>query len=228
MPTTSINFNLDYYSPQKPRDNIIVLAYKNCECREIIVSLDINNLIIGQSYSINYSTLNNTASFSPTNQIIRASANSQKLSTLMRIDPTKIHIVKAEISGINITASQMCVVKCGTLSDCEVNDGSDIVLSVYNNWEYKVDQLPIFKFIPYSNQYRDTVISIGNIQEISSKIGLLKSISPLINTSSDVKILGVKIGTLVYLSNFINQSISVTSNNQKYDSSIDQGVLDLT
>jgi hypothetical protein len=225
--STNINFNLDYYLPQKPRDNIFVLAYKNCECREIIVSIDIDNLIIGQSYTISYSSVNDTASFSPSEQTIRAAANAQKFSTIMYIDPIKTHIVKAEITGINIVASQMCVIKCGTLASCEVHEDSNIILSSYNNWEYKIDQLPIFKFVPSSTLYNDTVISVKNLPEISAKISLPKTISPLINASSDILIKGTKIGTLIYLSNFIHQNIIISSNNENYDTSIEQGVLDI-
>jgi hypothetical protein len=226
--STSINFILDYYSPIKPRDNIFLLAYKNCDCREIILSIDINNLIIGQSYTVEYSTVNDTSSFSPSTQIVKASANYQKISTIMYIDPSKIHIVKVEVSGVNITASQMCVIKCGTLNSCEVNEKLDIVLNEYNDWEYKIDQFPIIKFVPYDSSYNDVIISIDNLEEISSTIALLEAVSPLINVSSDIKISGTKIGTLICLSNFVNQGISVTSGGIKRDSIISQGVLNLT
>lgn len=226
--STNIKFNLDYYSPDKPRDNIFVLAYKNCDCKEIILSIDLDDLIIGQTYTINYSSVNNTASFSPSTQTIRAASNSQKFSTIMVIDPDKTHIVKAEIAGINITASQMCVIKCGSLSGCEINESSNIVLNQKNNWEYKIDQLPIFKFAPVSSLYNSVVLSVNSLSYITSKDAIMKSVSPLISTSTDIYISSTKIGSLVYLSNFNGQGVTITANNQNYQTTIKQGVLNIT
>lgn len=226
--STNIKFNLDYYSPEKPRENIFVLAYKNCDCKEIILSIDLDNLIIGQTYTINYSSVNNTATFSPATQTIRAAANSQKFSTIMVIDPDKTHIVKAEITGINISASQMCVIKCGALVGCEINENSDIVLKNSNNWEYKIDQIPIFRFVPSSSSYNSVTLSINNLSYITSKESIIKSVSPLLNTSTDIYISSTKIGSLVYLSNFNGQNITITANNQNYQTTIKQGVLNVT
>jgi hypothetical protein len=219
----NINFNLDYYSPQKPRDNIFLLANKSCECREIIVSIDLDNLIIGQSYTIVYSSVNQTAIFSPATQTIRAASNSQKFSTIAYIDPSKTHIVKAEISGINVTASQMCVIKCGDLQACEVIYGSDIVLNANNNWEYKFDDFSIFKFIPAPSN--STVsISIPTIPEVASPSNLRLSNVPLLNSSADIKISNVKIGTLIYLTKFDNSNLTITKNGQNYIGTITPGV----
>ena len=142
----TIKFNLDHYTPQKPGQNIFVLDHKVCQCRELVITADLDGLVIGQSYTINYSAVNNTAIFDPSTQTISAASVQQKFSTIMYLDPAKTHIVKAEISGINILASQMCVIKCGELQRCEIPDGSNIVLNSKNNWEYKIDDFFSFNW----------------------------------------------------------------------------------
>ena len=224
--STNINFNLDYYLPQKPRDNIFILAYKNCDCKEIIVSIDIDNLLVGQPYTISYSSVNNTSLFSPSEQTIRAASNAQKFSTIMYIDPTKTHIVKAEITGINIKASQMCVIKCGDLQRCEVPDGSNIVLNSRNNWEYKFNDFLIFKFIPAAGN-NSVSLSVATIPEISSPSDLKLVTIPLINASADIRIGGEKVGTIIYLTRFDKKNIALTKNSQNYNGTISPGVFDV-
>lgn len=221
--TATVRFNLDHYSPQKPSQNIFVLDSKVCQCRELVLTADLDNLVVGQPYTITYSALNNTAIFDPSTQTIRAASNSQKFSTILYIDPSKTHIIKAEISGINILASQMCVVKCGELRGCEIPEGSNIVLNAKNNWEYKFDDFSIFKFIPTSSN--NTVsISIGTIPEVAQPSNLRLSNTPLLNASTDIKIGTDKIGTLIYLTRFDNRLLTLTKNNQNYTGTIAPGV----
>lgn len=224
MPNSAnIRYNLDHYNPQKPGDNIFVLDNKDCACREIIVSSDLENLVIGQQYTITYSSVNNTAIFSPSTQIIRAAANSQKFSTIAHIDPAKTHIVKAEISGINILASQMCVIKCGNLQGCEVPQGSDIVLNSKNNWEYRLNDFVILKFTPTTGN-SGVVLNLESIPAVSPNSDLISSSSPLITSSSDILQGGTKLGTLIYLSNFNNTTITINKNSQNYSGTITPGV----
>lgn len=222
----TIKFNLDHYSPQKPGQNIFVLDHKICQCRELVISADLDNLIIGQQYTINYSALNNTALFDPSTQTIRAASKQQRFSTIMYIDPSKTHIVKAEISGINILASQMCVIKCGELQRCEVPDGSNIILNANNNWEYKFDDFSIFKFIPSANN-TGVSLSVATLPEVTTPSNLRLSNIPLINSSTDIRLSGQKIGTLIYLTRFDNSAIVVTKNNQNYNGTISPGVFDV-
>jgi hypothetical protein len=222
----SIKFNMDHYSPTKPSENIFILDNKVCQCRELVLCADLSDLIIGQSYTITYSTLNNTALFDPQVQIIRAADNNQRFSTIAYIDPSKIHIVKAEISGINILASQMCVVKCGNLSGCEIPEGSNILLSSKNNWEYKFDDFLIFKFIPV-NTADNISLTIPTIPEIASPANLRISNIPLINSSADIQLSNVKVGTLIYLSRFDSKTISVSKNSQNYSGTITPGVFSI-
>jgi len=222
----TIKFNLDHYAPQKPGQNIFVLDHKVCQCRELVITADLDGLIIGQSYIINYSAVNNTAIFDPSTQTISAASVQQKFSTIMYLDPAKTHIVKAEISGINILASQMCVIKCGELQRCEIPDGSNIVLNSKNNWEYKFDDFLIFKFIPV-NTTDNISLTIPTIPEIASPANLRISNIPLINSSADIKISNVKVGTLIYLSKFDSKTISVSKNSQNYSGTITPGVFSI-
>lgn len=227
MPTSaSIQFNFDHYNPQKPSSNIIVLDRENCNCREIVTCVDLNDLIIGQPYNIQYSSVNNTAIFDPQNQTIRAASIDQKFSTIMYIDPSKTHIIKAEISGVNVASSQMAVVKCGQLSICEVSEDSLITLSSKNNWEYKFDNFLIFKFIP-TNGNNDVVLSIPPIPEIFPISNLRMSQLPVINSSSEVRISTTTIGQLIYLSNFSGKSIKAVKNSQNYTGLITPGVFNI-
>lgn len=219
----TIKFNLDHYYPIKPSPNIFVVDNKACQCRELVVSADLDNLIIGQNYSISYSTLNNTALFDPSEQTIRAAANQQKFSTIMFLDPAKTHIVKAEISGTNILASQMCVIKCGELRGCDVPSDSNIVLNSYNNWEYRFDDFLVFKFIPMSG-HSDVVISVASLPEIAPPSNLKLLHIPLINASTDILLNNTKVGTLIYLTRFDNRSVVMTKNNQNYTGTISPGV----
>lgn len=219
----TVKFNLDHYSPQKPGQNIFLLDHKICQCRELVISADLDGLIIGQEYTISYSVLNNTALFDPSNQIIRAASQSQKFSTIMYLDPSKTHIIKAEISGINILASQMCVVKCGQLQGCEIPVGSNILLNSKNNWEYKFNDFAIFKFIPYGNN-TTVSLSVPTIPEVSEPANLSLSDTPLLNASTDIILSGNKIGTLIYLTKFDSSPITLTKNNQNYSGTIKPGV----
>jgi hypothetical protein len=222
----SIKFNIDHYLPKKPGQNIFVLDQKVCQCRELVISSDLDNLIIGQSYTINYSTINNTAIFDPANQTIRAAAKQQRFSTIMYIDPAKTHIVKAEVTGINITASQMCVIKCGELQKCEIPDGSSIVLNSKNNWEYKFNNFLIFKFIPAAGN-NSVSLSVATIPEISSPSDLKLASIPLINASADIRLAGEKVGTIIYLTRFDKNNIVLTKNSQNYNGTISPGVFDV-
>ena len=224
--SASIKFNFDHYNPTKPSSNIVILDPQNCNCREIVVSVDLNNLIIGQSYNIQYSSVNNTAVFDPQNQTIRAASVDQKFSTIMYIDPSKTHIIKAEISGINILSSQMSVVKCGQLVSCEVSEDSMITLSSKNNWEYKFDNFLIFKFIPAPGN-NDVVLTIPPIPEIFPISNLRLSQMPVINSSAEIRISTTTIGQLVYLSNFNNKTIKVIKNNQNYNGLVAPGVFNI-
>lgn len=219
----SIKFNLDHYAPQRPGQNIFVLDHKVCQCRELVITADLDGLIIGQPYTINYSVLNNTAMFDPSTQIISAASTQQKFSTIMYLDPAKTHIVKAEITGINILASQMCVIKCGELQRCEIPEGSNIVLNSKNNWEYKFNDFAIFKFIP-SPGNSTTYLSIPTIPEVSEPTNLSLSNIPLINASTDIMLNTDKIGTLIYLTKFDGSSIALNKNNQNYSGTIKPGV----
>jgi len=225
--TVSIKYNLSHYSPKIINDNIFILDNKYCSGRELIVSAILENLIIGQTYTISYSTANNTAIFDPAVQTIRAAANTQKFSTIAYINPTKTHIVKAEINGVNVVASQMCVIKCGSLEGCELIEDADIVLNNKNNWEYKFDDFLIFKFIPI-NALDNTYLTIQTISEIASPASLKLSNTPLINSSADIKLNNVKIGTLIYLSKFDNRIISVSKNSQNYSGTITPGVFSIS
>lgn len=219
----TVKFNLDHYYPLKPSPNIFVVDNKACQCRELVVSADLDNLIIGQVYTITYSALNDTAMFDPAEQVIRAAAKQQKFSTIMYLDPAKTHIVKAEITGINIIASQMCVIKCGELRGCDVPSDSNIVLNSYNNWEYRFDDFLVFKFIP-SSGHSDVTMSIPSLPEISPPSNLKLLHIPLINASSDIMLNTTKVGTLIYLTRFDNKSIVMTKNSQNYTGTITPGV----
>ena len=144
----------------------------------------------------------------------------------MYIDPTKTHIVKAEITGINIKASQMCVIKCGDLQRCEVPDGSNIVLNSRNNWEYKFNDFLIFKFIPAAGN-NSVSLSVATIPEISSPSDLKLVTIPLINASADIRIGGEKVGTIIYLTRFDKKNIALTKNSQNYNGTISPGVFDV-
>jgi hypothetical protein len=222
----SVKFNFDHYNPAKPSANIIVLDTQNCNCRELVACIDLSNLIIGQSYNIQYSSVNNTAVFDPQNQTIRAASEDQKFSTIMYIDPSKTHIIKAEISGVNILSSQMSVVKCGQLVSCEVSEDSLITLSSKNNWEYKFDNFLIFKFIP-TNGNNDVILTIPPIPEIFPISNLRVSQSPVINSSSEIRISTTTIGQLIYLSNFNGKSIKAVKNSQNYTGLIAPGVFNI-
>lgn len=222
-----IRYNLDHYHPQSPSDNIFILDNQDCACRELIISADLGNLIIGQQYTVSYSSINNTAIFDPSTQVIRAAANSQKFSTIAYIDPSKTHIVKAEITGINVIASQMCVIKCGNLQGCEVPEGSNIVLSSKNDWEYKLNQFIILKFVPNPGN-ADVILTLSAIPSISPASDLISASSPLISSSADIMRNGVKLGTLIYLSDFNDTTIQVTKNSQNYTGTITPGVFTTT
>jgi hypothetical protein len=221
--TASIAYNLDHYAPRKLNDNIFVLDNKYCLCRELIISVDLKNLIIGQAYSVSYSSINNTAIFDPPTQTIRASANTQKFSTIAHIDPAKTHIVKAEIAGINTIASQMCVIKCGELQNCEVVEGSDIVLNSKNNWEYKVDNITILRFEPL-DLLNNIELVFKSIPEISPNNAIIAENSPLITSSTNIILGTANIGLLVYLSLYDNKSFTASKSSQNYRGTLSPGV----
>lgn len=221
--TVSIKYNLSHYSPKIINDNIFILDNKYCSCRELIVSVVLDNLIIGQRYIISYSTVNNTAIFDPPLQIVRAASNTQKFSTIAYIDPTKTHIVKAEINGVNVVASQMCVIKCGSLEGCESIEDANIVLSSKNNWEYRLDNITILKFKPL-NASDDTVLVFKSIPEISPSNDIIVENSPLISSSTNIALDGNNIGLLVYLSSYNNKTFTATKSSQNYIGTISPGV----
>jgi hypothetical protein len=120
----------------------------------------------------------------------------------------------------------MCVIKCGELQRCEIPDGSNIVLNLKNNWEYKFDDFLIFKFIPV-NISDNIYLTIPTIPEIASPANLRISNIPLINSSADIKLDNVKVGTLIYLSKFDSKTISVSKNSQNYSGTITPGVFSI-
>jgi hypothetical protein len=221
--TVSIKYNLSHYSPKIINDNIFILDNKYCSCRELIVSVVLENLIIGQTYTISYSAANNTAVFDPPSQTVRAASNTQQFSTMVYIDPAKTHIVKAEINGINVVASQMCVIKCGSLEGCESIEDADIVLSSKNNWEYKLNNIIILKFNPL-NISDDTQLVFKSIPEISPSNNIIVENSPLITSSTNVLLDTANIGLLVYLSLYDNKSFTATKSSQNYIGTISPGV----
>jgi len=227
MDTATIKFNLDHYNPKNLGQNdIFVLSNKICNCDSLILSVDLNNLIIGQPYTISYKSINNSnIVIDPSGQVINAASVSQKFSTIIKnIDTIKSNIIQADISGLNISASQMCIIKCDQIDNCAISTNYDIVLNNRNNWTYSVGNIKIAQFKPYENN-AITQITIKNTSPLPDANSLIGLYSPIIYTSSSITGHGV----LYYLSKFERYSglFKLANSSTPTNKNITPGVLSI-